>query len=70
MLRATDECSFQPAGREGWSCTCKAGWGIDVTVLMQKDLLQNQDFREVDFKKAKIISVCSGFYSLGLIHFI
>lgn len=44
--------------------------GIDVTVLMQKDLLQNQDFREVDFKKAKIISVCSGFYSLGLIHFI
>lgn len=70
MLRVTDECSFQPASREGWSCICKAGCGINATVQVQKDLLQNQDFRLVDFKNTKIISVSSGFYSLGLIHFI
>lgn len=70
MLRVTDECSFQPAGREGWSCICKAGCGMNATVLVQKDLLQNQEFRLVDFMSIKIISVWCGFYSLGLIHFI
>lgn len=66
MLRLIDECSFQPAGREGWSCIRKASCSINATVLVQKDLLQNQDFRLVDCKNTTIVSVC--FYSLGLIH--
>lgn len=69
-ISVESHCSFQPAGREGWSCIFKAGYGINATVFVQKGLLQNQDFRLVGFKDIKIISVSSGFYSLGLIHFI
>lgn len=70
MLRVTDECSFQPAGGERWSCICKSSCGINATALIQEDLLQNQAFILVDFKNVIIITVCSGSYFLELIHLI
>lgn len=70
MLRVTGECSFQPSGGERWSCICKPGCDDNATVRVHEGLWQNQAFRLVDFKNTKIITVCSGSYSLGLIHFI
>lgn len=70
VLRVTDECSFQPADGEGWSCLCKCGCCVNATALIQENLLQNQSLRLVDFQNSTIITVCSSSYSLELEHFV